>query len=610
MCVSLCKLNLKTIMKKTVLSILALSAILCVESKAQNPFFDKVTYSGALGSDANQDWTKKWTNWNPNAQAYPAATDSLTLTKNADDVVRITSDLTLDANTVYLMRSVVSVEPGAKLTIPAGTIIRAQATTRNSEYAAIVVKPGGKIDVQGTADKPVIMTSNKPLGARKQGDWGGLVLLGKATNNQVGGKFKLEGFNKVTVYEAGAGAESGGTDDADNSGSVKYLRIEFPGYALDVNKEINGLTLASVGNGTVLDNIQVSYSGDDSFEWFGGTVNAKHLIAFGSSDDDFDTDFGFRGMVQYGIGYKVPGVYDLTWNVSGGSTGEGFESDNDASGTVNLPQTAAVFANMTMVGAFKPGFSYKKPSAVVADSNTVRGAYRRGARIRRNSAQSIINSVFLGYRNFLMIDGPASIGNAGVGATPDHTKALRFRGNVLAGVDSSFKMTIVATPSTTANGLVEVAAAGPLSDLDAWVKNSGGMNFIRPSYAKAEILEELNDMSALNFRPVAQSIALTSAVTDSKVPVGLDETVFVGGSFAVYPNPATSSVAVEFELTQNASVAVEIYNVLGAKVATLANAEFAAGNNTVNANLSLEPGIYVVKVSNGTSTSAARLVIK
>ena len=138
---------------------------------------------------------------------------------------------------------------------------------------------------EGTAVSPIVFTSNESVGNRAEGDWGGLVLLGKGVNNQPGGIANIEGIAPT------ADTEFGGSDDNDNSGSLKYVRIEFAGIALQPNKEINGLTFGSVGKQTSVDYIQVSFSGDDSFEWFGGTVDCKHLIAYRGLDDDFDTDF-------------------------------------------------------------------------------------------------------------------------------------------------------------------------------------------------------------------------------------------------------------------------------------------------------------------------------
>lgn len=124
---------------------------------------------------------------------------------------------------------------------------------------------------------------------------------------------------------------------------MQYVRIEYPGIALTLNNEINGLTMGGVGRGTTIDHIQVSYSGDDSYEWFGGTVNCKYLIAFRGWDDDFDTDYGYSGKLQYLVALRDPDIADQ-------SSSNSFESDNDGSGTLNEPITSPTWWNVTMIG--------------------------------------------------------------------------------------------------------------------------------------------------------------------------------------------------------------------------------------------------------------------
>ena len=131
------------------------------------------------------------------------------------------------------------------------------------------------------------------------------------------------------VNNAAGDAFYGGTDANDNSGVLRYVRIEFPGIAFTDNNEINGLTCGGVGAATTLEHVQVSYSGDDSFEFFGGTVNAKYLIAYRGWDDDFDTDFGYSGKIQFAVSLRDPEIADQ-------SGSNGFESDNDGSGTTHL----------------------------------------------------------------------------------------------------------------------------------------------------------------------------------------------------------------------------------------------------------------------------------
>ncbi|MCB0545816.1 MAG: hypothetical protein KDC70_19975, partial [Saprospiraceae bacterium] len=178
----------------------------------------------------------------------------------------------------------------------------------------------------------------------------------------------------------------------DNSGILRYVRIEYPGIAFQPNNEINGLTMGDVGAGTTIDHVQVSYSGDDSYEWFGGTVNCKHLIAYRGLDDDFDCDFGYSGNVQYAFSVRDPQVADI-------SGSNGFEIDNDGNGSTNTPKTKPTFSNVTIVGPDPAG--------------PVDALYKRAGHLRRNSEPGIFNSVLIGkYEVGFLIDGNACADNA------------------------------------------------------------------------------------------------------------------------------------------------------------------------------------------------------
>lgn len=269
----------------------------------------------------------------------------------------ISTNTTWKAGNKYVLSGFVYVDKGATLTIEPGTIIKGDKPTKGS----LIVQPGAKIIAVGTPEKPIVFTSNQAKGQRAAGDWGGVVVLGKAP------------VNKTPAYVEGENvSQFGGTDPADNSGQLKYVRIEFAGIAFETDKEINGLTFGGVGSGTQVDYVQVSYSGDDSYEWFGGTVNAKHLIAYRGLDDDFDTDNGFSGMVQYGLIIRDPNVADQAGDSNA------FESDNDASGSEATPKTAAKFANVT---------------ATVA-AGELSSKFRSAMRLRRSSELSVYNSVF------------------------------------------------------------------------------------------------------------------------------------------------------------------------------------------------------------------------
>lgn len=349
----------------------------------------------------------------------------------------ITSNMTLDASKKYLLKGFVYVKSGVTLTIPAGTVIMGDKATK----ATLVITRGAKIDAQGTADKPIVFTSSQASGARSQGDWGGIILLGKAPVNPTGGEAKIEGgLTPTSGGDEKAYIWYGGSDANDNSGVMKYVRIEFGGIAFSPDNEINGLTMGGVGAGTKLSYIQVYRSGDDAFEWFGGTVNADHLIAAYSWDDDFDTDFGYSGNVQFGIAHRVSTIADQ-------SGSNGFESDNDANGSTNSPQVKAVFSNMTIVGPITAG-----------STGSYNANYQNGAQIRRNSAQSIRNSVIIGFPVGLYIDGSKGTPthkNLGAGADGQ----LAFKNNIIAGCTSPWKVNL-GTASSAADTAIWNAFKG------------------------------------------------------------------------------------------------------------------------------------------------------
>jgi hypothetical protein len=334
---------------------------------------------------------------------------------------KITANTTWSATNQYLLSGFVYVESGATLTIEPGTIIKGDKNTKGS----LIIQPGAKIDAVGTADLPIIFTSNQPAGQRKAGDWGGVVLLGKAPVNKPNAV--IEGENVSTF---------GGTDAADNSGKLKYVRIEFAGIAFETDKEINGLTFGGVGSGTEVEYVQVSNSGDDSFEWFGGSVNAKHLIAYRGLDDDFDTDNGFSGNIQYGFILRDPAVADQAGDSNG------FESDNDAAGSAATPQTSAKFANVTIAMA----------------EGTPNAKFNSALRIRRNSAISVYNTLITGAwpRSAVRIEGDPSIANFTTGKIKMDGNTVAITGTPAQGVIEGTTLALFA-PAASKNKVAAVA---------------------------------------------------------------------------------------------------------------------------------------------------------
>ncbi len=395
---------------------------------AQAP--EATTYRGAFAPAPTPMWTENWTNWNPNATPYgtglPVATKTGVLGNFATP-----STITWVKDSVYLLSGPVYLDSLCTLVIQPGTIIKGNSAVIIS---SLIIQRAATLIANGTPCEPIIFTSDKAAGQRIAGDWGGITLLGRARTNQ-GSNVNIEGIG-VTEPRA----RFGGIIDTDNSGSLKYVRIEYAGYPLTPGNELNSLTMGGVGSGTTIDFVQVSFGNDDSFEWFGGTVNCKHLIAYRGLDDDFDTDFGYSGLVQFGLAIKDPAISDDP-NATPPSTSEGWESDNNNFNSPNFggtPQTSARFYNITQIGAYRCGTN----AGGITNPTATNNGHRRGARIRRNSAISIFNSILMNNFTGLFIENAPTQANYNAGT-------LQFKNNIIA-MDSTFLSTVTGT--TTING--------------------------------------------------------------------------------------------------------------------------------------------------------------
>lgn len=280
------------------------------------------------------------------------------------------------------------------LTIEPGTIIFGDQATKGT----LVIQRGGKIIAEGESDNPIVFTSANAPGERTPGDWGGVVLCGRARNNE-GPNVQLEG---------GYGAWHGGSDDDDDSGVLKYVRIEWAGIPINPNEEVNTLTMGSVGRTTVIEYVQASFGLDDQFEWFGGTVDGRYLIAYRGLDDDFDVDLGHRGNIQFGIGIRDAKDADQ-------SGSNGFEVDNNGSGELREPFTSSVFSNITIIGPKK------------VRETSISAEFQHAAQLRRSSKLKIYNSILTGYPMGIYIDGNSTAQFA-------QNDELQLRNVILAGV--------------------------------------------------------------------------------------------------------------------------------------------------------------------------------
>lgn len=368
----------------------------------------------------------------------------------------ITKNTTWNSNNIYYLKNKIYVTNGATLTIKPGTIITGDTISKGS----LIITRGAKINAVGTACKPIVFTSPRKPGLKKRGDWGGLIILGYARLNTPGDTAHIEGLPVVpeTLYGGGKNPNCGGgncPNDADNSGQLRYVRVEFAGVALAPNNEINGITFGGVGSGTTVDHIQVSYSNDDSFEWFGGKVNGKYLVAFRGLDDDFDTDLGYSGKNQFLAAIRDPKIADI-------SGSNGFESDNDANGSLNAPLTNAVFSNVT----------------VDAGKDTTQNInYKRAAHIRRSSHLNIYNSILMGFPEGVLIDGATTQNNVLTGDM--------FANNIVAATQSNNWITTTPENATVEN-LLRTGAANSFFTGNAGVKLQAPYTLANPKlYPKA-----------------------------------------------------------------------------------------------------------------------------
>ena len=410
----------------------------------------------------------------------------------------IESNTTWTNDNVYVLDGFVAVGPGVDLTIEPGTIIKGSKANKGT----LIITRGARLFAVGEECAPIVFTSDEPVGSKATGDWGGVIILGAAPINVPGGINTIEGGVPNTLTGTTSGTtfndvnRYGGVNPADNSGILRYVRIEYCGIAFSLDNEINGLTMGGVGNATEISYVQVSYSGDDSYEWFGGTVNCDHLIAFSGLDDDWDTDLGYTGTVQYGVSLRDPNVADAA------GSSNGWESDNDGSGSTNSPRTKGIFVNFTQVGPIQNA------------GDPISAFYRRGAQIRRSSNTSIYNSIIMGY--------PAAgiyIDDA-ITAQDYEDGNLELLGIILAGHDDDLDCDNCdqSDPVDADNSFaIDFAADG---------------NAILPTTGLVNLADAYN-FAGPDFRPNAGSLALNSTFDYDGLPfgAGVIESVEYVGAF-------------------------------------------------------------------------------
>ena len=481
----------------------------------------------------------------PTKGSFTSATPFNVTTTLQKQVVTVTGEITANqswtADKIYLLTGFVYVRSGATVTIAPGTVIKGDKLSKGT----LIFEPGSKINAQGTATNPIIFTSNLAPGLRNLGDWGGLVICGKAPHNLATGVTDAAGLPQV---EGGPTTRVSSTspDPADNSGVLSYVRIEWAGVALSPNNEINGLSLYAVGSGTKIDHVQVSFANDDSIEWFGGNVNLNYLIAYRGIDDDFDTDNGYSGNVQFGLG-----VRDLTIADQSGS--KGFESDNSGVSPFNqTPQTACVFSNFTLIGPTAVTTAGSSLSSVINPSNAAASAnYVSAMHLRRNSAKSVLNSIELGWPAGLLIDNALTAANLAAGRSTVANNI--FGGNLTGTVNGTagYNRDVLYLSAAGAGSLTPINALGP--DSSAFGAATGPVTYLLSNGNRrlaGTAAFGLTDPFVLktNAVPATGSPALTGAAyTNAKLaPAFFDKTPAFVGAVSAEKN-YTSEAWVNFD---------------------------------------------------------------
>lgn len=319
------------------------------------------------GIMGNTNWMNNWTNFKPASVEYNEATNIIA--GNIDKDTRLTKRNT------YQLVGVVYVTNNATLTIEPGTVIRGDDKT----CGTLVITNGAKIMAEGLETDPIVFTSNKETVERKPGDWGGIIILGKAPINTLGGLHTLP-FDLEPMLN-----HYGGQDPEDNSGILKYVRVEYAGRKLSSLKELNGISLAGVGRKTILNNIQVSYSNDDSFESYGGDLVMSNLISYRTTDDDFDFTQGVQCNISNSIAIRHP----FSSDVSGSRCFEVDSYDKIGNTDMSKKLTKIDATNITLVNL---------------EENS-QGLVRESVYVREDTYFNLSNSIISGFTPFVLLEG-------------------------------------------------------------------------------------------------------------------------------------------------------------------------------------------------------------
>ncbi|MCY3712770.1 MAG: T9SS type A sorting domain-containing protein [Gemmatimonadetes bacterium] len=494
------------------------------------------------------------------------------------------------SDNTYLLSGLVFVEDGETLTIEAGTVIKARPTNTEGEDTALIVAQGGRIIADGTARNPIIFTAeaddvddpddillSSPTASR--GLWGGIILLGRASINTATGTNNIEGIDATTeprgIYGGGSNP-----DDDDNSGVLRYVSIRHGGAVIGADNEINGLTMAGVGRGTTIDHVEVFYNQDDGFEWFGGTVNTRYLISAFAGDDAFDYDEGFRGEHQFWFSIQDPSLGDHAGEHDGGTDPED-----------GRPYARPTIMNATYIGRGASSTGGKDNNALI---------------FRDNAGGKYYNSIFTEFQGHAL-----SIEDLDPTRGAQDSKArldagdLAFQYNILgrfgAGSSSADLGGDPHTRDLLANEGNANRIADPLLQGISWNRNLGldpRPGSASPAWDASKLMvaprsggfftdvDHAGAFGTENWADHWSALAALGYFSTAPAPVPPEPDVpgvEVPDAFSLAqnsPNPFAMATNIDYTVSSTSHILIEVYNLLGQRVATVVNDIRLPGNYT------------------------------
>lgn len=559
-----------------------------------NDFFDAVPYRGAFNNSNN--WALHWTALD--ASGYfgdlvePAPVPVIVI-KDTDINAGETHNWTAD--NIYLLDGYVFAEDGAILNIASGTVIKGLASpSTGDKTSALIISRGAKINAVGTACEPIIFTAefddiNDPsdLGASDRGLWGGLIILGRGIVGVNGGEFNVEGIPSTEGR-----ATYGGTNNADNSGTLKYISIRHGGDKLEANNEINGLTLGGVGNGTTVDFVEVFANLDDGIEWFGGAVNVRHAAISFCGDDSFDYDQSWNGLGQFWFSLQ-----DEEGNRGG-------EWDGSEAADLN-PKVSPLISHVTFIGG--------GTSTVNPDNNDA-------LKIRNDAAAHVHNAIITGFvRRAIVIDNNSwqrfldgditfndvVISDCGAGTTLEALVSGMDNAALVASLQAG--NTVVADPALGG------VSRTPDGQLDPRVNPNGAaygkaVQINNPWFVPSrDIGAFADDNWALCWTALDEYGYFGDLISSTNDPLfaETDKTI------TVYPNPATETLNVELELVKASSLSYKVIDLTGRVITQHAPQLYHAGKVDVQLNIDhLISGMYLITIESEHGLIGRRMFIK